>query len=56
MRNVISYPTEDAVADVVLHLAADGAEVVTTAINAWAAKTDKDDKRTADQQWGSPRQ
>lgn len=48
-RNVISYPTEHAMADVVLHLAADGVEVVNTAINAWAVKTDKDDKRTADQ-------
>jgi hypothetical protein len=48
-RNVISYPTDDYMSDVVLHLAADGAEVVTTAITAWSAKTGTDDKRTADQ-------
>jgi hypothetical protein len=48
-RNVISYPTDDYMADVVLHLAADGAEIVTTAINAWAIKTGKHDRRTADQ-------
>ena len=48
-RNVISYPVEDHMADVVLHLAADGAAVVMTAVNAWATKTDTDDTRTADQ-------
>jgi len=48
-RHVTNYPTENYMADVVLHLAADGATIVTTAINAWAAKTGTDDKRTADQ-------
>ena len=48
-RHVIAYPTGDYMADVVLHLAADGAEVVTTAVNAWAVKTGTDDHRTADQ-------
>jgi hypothetical protein len=48
-RHVICYPAEDVMADVVLHLPADGAATVTTAINAWAVKTGKDDTRSADQ-------
>ena len=48
-RNVISYPVEDHMADVVLHLAADGAAVVMTAVNAWAARENKADQRTAEQ-------
>ena len=48
-RNVISYPDGDHMADVVLHLAADGAAAVLTAVNTWATKTGTDDTRTADQ-------
>jgi hypothetical protein len=46
---VISYPADDYMTDVVLHLAADGAEVVISAITAWSAKSGTGDTRTADQ-------
>jgi hypothetical protein len=48
-RKVISFPTDDHMAEVRLHLAADGAAVVMRAIDVWAVKTDADDTRTADQ-------
>ncbi len=48
-RNVITYDEPDYMADVVLHLAADGAATVLTAINTWAVKTDTADTRTLDQ-------
>ncbi len=48
-RNVITYDEPDYMADVVLHLAADGAATVLTAINTWAVKTDTGDSRTLDQ-------
>ncbi|TAM85772.1 MAG: DUF222 domain-containing protein [Jatrophihabitans sp.] len=48
-RHVRSYPVEDHMADVLLHLGADGAAVVNAAIDAWAVRTDPGDRRSADQ-------
>ena len=49
MRHVAHRPADDGMADIVMHLAADGAAAIMAAVNALASVTSSDDARTLDQ-------